>query len=165
MLLIYTGNGKGKTSSCVGQCIRAIGQGLEVFFVQLMKSNTGAGEQKFLQSILSEKMYIGGLGFFLKEEDREKHREAVLTSLKYIHENIDKAEMFIIDECLYALKSGLITKEEVLEIIEKCKDKHLVLSGRNLPDWLEEKADIVSEIQEIKHCCKKGVPATKGIEF
>lgn len=165
MLLIYTGNGKGKTSACIGQAIRAYGQDLRVVFAHLMKSDQGTGEQKFLKNLLKEQYYIGGLGFFRHEEDRLKHTKTAKDTLLWCETKIDTADMLILDECLYALQAELITREDIEQIIDLCKDKHLVLSGRGLPEWLKDRADTVSEINEIKHACKQGVPATKGIEF
>ncbi len=165
MLVIYTGNGKGKTSASVGQAIRAIGNDLKVYFAQFMKSDQEAGEQQLLKTLLKDRMYIGGAGFFLKEEDRPVHREAALKVIDFFNAKVQDADMFILDESLYALNANLITTEELVEIIEKCQDKHLVLSGRNLPDWLKDKADIVSEIMEIKHVYQKNIGATKGIEY
>ncbi len=167
MIIIYTGNGKGKTSACVGQAIRAHGNALHVCFAQFMKSDQQTGEQKFLQRLLKEDFFIGGKGFFTKEEQRAEHRAAAVRVLTWAQEKSSTADMLILDECLYALKSGLVTQEEVTELIRLCNDTkvHLVLSGRGLPEWLTNLADIVSEIADIKHACKKGVPATIGIEF
>lgn len=167
MIIIYTGNGKGKTSSSLGQCIRAYGNNISVCFIQFMKSDVNAGEQKFLKELLKEKYYIGGKGFFRKEEERVKHRQAVLDTLSYIDRIKDDCQMLILDEILYAYKAELITKEEIEKLLSYCNEnqKHIVLSGRYAPDWLIEQADIVSEIQEVKHACQKGIPAQRGIEF
>jgi cob(I)alamin adenosyltransferase len=81
MILIYTGNGKGKTSACVGQALRALGQGLRVAFGQFMKKEGVGGEQLVLAQLLGEKFRAGGLGFLRVEEDRPKHREAALHTL------------------------------------------------------------------------------------
>ncbi len=167
MIIVYTGNGKGKTSASVGQAIRALGNGIPLCFVQFMKSDVQAGEQIFLQQLLQDNLYIGGKGFFRKEEERPKHREAVLACLKWIETKKELFSMLVCDEILYAYHAKLISKEEIENLISFCSanKKHLVLSGRYAPDWLMEQADIVSEIQEIKHACTKGVPAQKGIEF
>lgn len=170
MLIIYTGNGKGKTSASVGQCIRAHGQKMRVCFGQFMKSNKGTGEQVFLESLLGEDFYIGGIGFFLKEEDRADHEKAAKDTLAWVHKKINeekKLEMIVLDEALYALGSKLITQEEIENLIKICEEQaiHLVLSGRGAPVWLIEKADTVSEIAVVKHACEKGVGAIKGIEF
>lgn len=165
MIIIYTGNGKGKTSASVGQAIRAHGQNMTVCFAQFMKSDQKTGEQEFLKTLLKDNFYIGGIGFFKKEEERPRHRAAAEKVLAWVNEHANKADMIILDESLYALKANLITQEELENIMNLCKEKHLVLSGRGLTEWLTEKADIVSEINEVKHACHKGTPATKGIEF
>ncbi len=167
MIIIYTGNGKGKTSASIGQTVRAYGNGMNVCFVQFMKSNIKAGEQLFLRNILQNNYHIGGKGFFRKEEDRPIHRKAALACLQWLDEHKERADMLVCDEILYAFHAGLVQREEIEKLLGYCKEhsKHLVLSGRYAPEWLIEKADIVSEICEIKHACKQGVPAQKGIEF
>lgn len=167
MIIIYTGNGKGKTSATVGQALRAYGNDLPLCFVQFMKSNVQAGEQIALQALLKDNFYIGGCGFFRNEADREKHRQAVLNCLAWLETKKEQAAMLFCDEILYAYHAKLISQEEIENLITYCNNnqKHLVLSGRYAPDWLIEQADIVSEIQEIKHACTKGVKAQKGIEF
>ncbi len=167
LVLVYTGNGKGKTSACVGQSIRAIGQGMQVSFLQFMKRNQEAGEQVMLQKLLEENFYAAGLGFFRKEEERKEHRQAALNGLKWAYERIDKMDMLILDESLYALDAGLIEQHEVEHIIIKaCEcNTHLVLSGRNAPQWLIDKAHLVTEMQEIKHPWQQGIKASKGIEY
>lgn len=167
MIIVYTGNGKGKTSASIGQAIRAYGNGMKICFVQFMKSNVNAGEQQFLQKLLQNAYYIGGKGFFRKEEDRPLHREAAAGCLQWLDKQKEQADMIICDEILYAYHAGLVSEEEIMRLMVYCNDngKHLVLSGRYAPDWLIAQADIVSEIQEIKHACRQGIPAQKGIEF
>lgn len=167
MILIYTGNGKGKTSACVGQAIRAMGQNLVVVFVQFMKKDNQAGEQLLLHKLLGDKFFAGGCGFFQKEEDRDKHREYAVKVCDFVIKNIAIANMIILDESIYALSAGLITRSEIENMISKAQEHnvHLVFSGRNTPDWLIENADLVTEMMEIKHPWQKGVIATKGIEF
>lgn len=167
MIIVYTGNGKGKTSATVGQAIRAYGNGMPLCFAQFMKSNVQAGEQIALQKLLQDNFYIGGIGFFRNEKEREKHRQAALAALAWLETQKEQAVMLCCDEILYACHAKLIAREEIENLIAYCNthQKHLVLSGRYAPDWLIEQADIVSEIQEIKHACTKGVKAQKGIEF
>ncbi len=168
MLIVYAGNGKGKTSACVGQAIRAHAHQIHVSFAQFMKSDKQTGEQIFLQNLLQDDFFIGGKGFFTSEEQRPEHRIAAKNVLAFAHKQIaQKTQMLILDESLYALKKELILQAELEELISICKAKevHLVLSGRGLPEWLTALADIVSEIADIKHACKLGVAPTKGIEF
>ncbi|MFI3270647.1 MAG: cob(I)yrinic acid a,c-diamide adenosyltransferase [Pseudomonadota bacterium] len=188
MIIIYTGNGKGKTSASVGQAIRAYGQGLSVGFCQFMKSDVQAGEQKILAELLGTTFHIGGCGFFRKEEDRPKHRAKALETLAWVHHQLANLDLIVLDESLYALRSGLLMREEIEALIdateairqERSQQKseeneghkatcdgqiHLVFSGRDAPDWLIERAHTVSVIQEEKHAWKAGIKATRGIEF
>lgn len=168
MLLVYTGNGKGKTSASTGQAIRAHGQGFRVYFVQFMKSDVQAGEQRLLPEILGkDHFFTGGCGFFRNEKDRPKHREKAEATLAWCYSVLPNADMLVADEMLYALGQCLITREELEALIDACAaaNVHLVVSGRGLPEWLEEKADLVTEMREIKHPWQSGIAATKGVEF
>ncbi len=167
MLLVYTGNGKGKTSACIGQAVRALGQDLRVAFAQCMKSNTQAGEQRLLASLLGELFYVGGLGFFRDEATRPAHREAALATIAWAQERLATLDMVVLDESLYALKAGLITQEELTAFIDEAQvqETHVVLSGRGAPQWLVDKAHLVTEMQEIKHHWQQGIQASRGIEF
>ena len=170
MLLVYTGNGKGKTSASLGQCVRAVGGGLSVIFVQFMKKDHVAGEQKVLSTLPGVRWYAGGKGFFRKESQRDDHRAAAEETYLWTLDQLEKPEpchMLIMDECLYALGAGLLTREEVQRVIDltAARGIHLVLSGRGLPDWLKEQAQLVTEMREIKHPIHQGISAAKGIEY
>lgn len=167
MLLIYTGNGKGKTSASVGQAIRAHGRGLVVAFGQFMKRPEQAGEQKVLADLLGDLFRAGGLGFFRNEDSREKHRLAARELLQWAEGLLASVDMLVLDECLYALGNGLLLPEEVKDLTAKSGEAgvHLVLSGRGLPDWLEERADLVTEMTEVKHPYANGRQAAPGIEY
>ena len=167
MILVYTGNGKGKTSACVGQAVRAHGQGLRVAFGQFMKRPGQAGEQRVLESLLQDAFMAGGRGFFRKEEDRPEHREAAEQLLRWAEERMPACDMLVLDEALYAFGSGLVTRQELERLMALARelDMHLVLSGRGLPDWLRTGADLVTEMGEVKHPYQQGVKAGKGIEF
>ena len=167
MLLIYTGNGKGKTSASVGQAIRAHGQGLTVAFGQFMKRPGQAGEQKVLSIMLENRFFAGGPGFFRDGEEREKHRGAALEVLRWAEDMLASADMVVLDEILYAHGYGLISEEELRSLTEKARaaGAHLVLSGRGLPAWLEQEADLVTEMTEKKHHFGQGRQAAPGIEF
>jgi cob(I)alamin adenosyltransferase len=167
MILIYTGNGKGKTSACVGQAIRAIGQGLRVAFAQFMKKEGAAGEQLVLYQLLGEKFRAGGRGFLRVEEDRSRHREAALNTLNWAFDMLPHVDMLVLDEILYALGAGILLPEEVHGLTDKARHCgiHLVLSGRGLPEWLEAEADLITTMEEHKHPWQQGHAATRGIEF
>lgn len=167
MLLIYTGNGKGKTSATVGQAVRAMGQGMKVAFAQFMKSDVRAGEQSLLERELGDDFLIGGCGFYRNKAEREKHREAALKVLSWAEKRSQGYDMLLLDEALYAMKAGILTEDELKKLITLCRASgtHLVLSGRGAPDWLMAEADMVTETTPLKHHAQAGIKAQKGIEF
>jgi cob(I)alamin adenosyltransferase len=167
MILVYTGNGKGKTSASVGQAIRAHGQGLRVAFGQFMKRPAQAGEQIVLAELLGQRFFANGPGFFRNEKNRQEQREAAVSLLAWAEDMLAAVDMLILDESLYALAHDLLLPEEIDRLAEKASRTgvHLVLSGRKLPDWLKEKADLVTEMVEKKHPFAKGCQALPGIEF
>jgi len=166
MLLIYTGNGKGKSSACIGQCIRAYGHKERVAYIQMMKSLTSTGEQIALSQILGSDFHVGGAGFFRHEDQRLEHELAANAALTWAYERLGYF-MIVIDEAIYALNKGLINQETLTAFLDAAHEKttHVVLSGRDSPTWLEERADLVTSMQEIKHPWQKGIKATRGIEF
>ncbi|MBO4301561.1 MAG: cob(I)yrinic acid a,c-diamide adenosyltransferase [Desulfovibrio sp.] len=167
MIVVYTGDGKGKTCACVGQSLRALGQGMAVAFGQFMKRDGQAGEQRLLKRLLGRHFFAGGLGFLRHDEDRKAHREAALSVLDWARDRLIEVDMLVLDETLYALKAGIVLRKEVEELIADARQKgcHLVLSGRNAPDWLVEEADLVTSMTEIKHPWRHGVRAAQGMEF
>ena len=167
MLLIYTGNGKGKTSACVGQAVRALGQRLRVAFGQFMKRADQAGEQEMLSELLGANFLASGAGFY-RQAQFEKHRAKAEELLLWAGERLDHGvDMLILDEAIYALNHGLLLEDELRGLITRCRDegRHLVLSGRGAPAWMVEQADIVSDITEVKHVYANGGQARPGIEF
>lgn len=167
MIIVYTGNGKGKTCASVGQTVRALGQNMRVGFAQFMKQDGQAGEQKMLKTLLGDNFLAGGRGFLRKAEQRQKHREAVLVTLRWATERLPHVDMLVLDESLYALSAEILLREELEDLLHQARERdiHVVLSGRNIPDWLKASADLVTEMGEIKHPWQQGIAATVGIEF
>ncbi len=167
MILIYTGPGKGKTSACAGQTLRALGRGLRVAFGQFIKKDGQAGEQAILAQLLGEHFFAGGRGFVREAKDRAEHREAALRTLDWARNLLPELDMLVLDEILYALGAELLTPDEVRALMEEAGrcNVHLVFSGRGLPDWLAEAADLITEMEERKHPWRKGQGALPGIEF
>lgn len=167
MIMVYTGNGKGKTCACVGQAMRALGRGMAVAVGQFMKRDGQAGEQRMLAQCLGQRFLAGGEGFLRREEDRPAHRAAALRVLEWARARLPEVEMLILDETLYALDAGILHREEVETLMASARaaHRHLVLSGRNAPDWLVREADLVTEMGEVKHPWRAGVKAAPGIEF
>ena len=176
MIIVYTGNGKGKTSACVGQALRARGQNFHVAFAQFMKSHGVAGEQRLLAEMLGDAYFCNGRGFYRgRAEEFAAHRAAVQETLAWAQERLTApppagpyaGRMLILDEALYALGHGLLLESELRGVMDLCRaqDIHLVLSGRGLPGWLEREADLISDITERKHPMQSGGKAMPGIEF
>ncbi len=167
MILVYTGDGKGKTSACVGQTVRALGQNMVVAFGQFMKRDGQAGEQAMLARLLEERFFAGGLGFLRTDAERPAHREAALRMLDWARGQLEQADMLVLDETLYALSAGILGQQELEELmaLARTNDCHLVLSGRSAPEWLVDAADLVTSMTEIKHPWRTGVKAAPGIEF
>lgn len=165
LILVYTGDGKGKTSACIGQAMRAFGQGLSVTFAQFIKRPDIAGEQKILSRLLGESFRAGGLGFVKPETERECHARAARELLDWLA--MHPAQLTVLDEAIYALNYGILDKDSLMPFIDKSHGSgfHLVLSGRGAPGWLCGMAHIVTEMRSVKHMYENGVTAIPGIEF
>ncbi|AGW14905.1 cob(I)yrinic acid a,c-diamide adenosyltransferase [Megalodesulfovibrio gigas] len=169
LVLVYTGDGKGKTSAALGQVVRALGHGHQVLFCQCMKRPDAAGEQRLLAALPGVDFLAGGLGFFRNEADRPRHRHAALDVLAWAADRLRRSPCFllVVDEALYALDAGLVTREELESLLTLAGERgaHTVLTGRNCPPWLEERADLVSEVVCRKHPYAQGIPAVEGLDF
>lgn len=167
MIHVYTGNGKGKTTAAVGLTVRAIGNGFKVLFIQFIKgAYTGEIEilQKFPELI---EIYRCSTGFVYGSPEQSQI-EVVKNCLKDIEEKIKTKhyEMIVLDEFTVAINLGLISYEEAERIIQlKPENSELIITGRNAPEWLIEKADLVTEMRKVKHYFDIGVNARRGIEY
>lgn len=166
---VYTGDGKGKTTAALGLALRAVGRGLKVCFFQFIKGGGPYGEQ-LIEGRLEPFFTIiqtGRPGWVnLKDitEDRRLAQEAFL-QVKDMMTSGDY-DLFICDEINGAVGFGLIDVEQVLELISlKPETVELILTGRNADERVIDAADLVTEMREIKHYYKAGVPARNGIEM
>jgi len=168
LTVVYTGEGKGKTSACVGQAVRALGQGLKVAFAQFLKRPHQAGEQRMLADLLGPGFYAGGLGFLRRQENFAAHQAAAQKTLAWARAQLSAGcQMLILDEAIYALGYGLVDQAALESLLDDAARAscHVVLSGRGAPPWLVARAHIVSEIHALRHAYAEGIPAQAGIEF
>ncbi len=168
MIVVYTGDGKGKTSAALGQILRALGHGLRVACAQFMKRDDVAGEQRFLATHLGDDFLVGGLGFFRDHQDRTRHREAALSTLVWASSKVAAdVQVLVLDEVLYALGAGVLEQKELQALLDRARERnvHLVLTGRGLPEWLGRQADLITEMLPVKHPFNQGQGALKGIDF
>jgi cob(I)alamin adenosyltransferase len=165
---VYTGTGKGKTTAALGLALRAVGKGLKVYMIQFMKGDIEYGEITTAKKMENfEIVQIGRPDFVDKSNPAEIDIKLAHDALDHAREIIgsNKYDIVILDEINVAMDWKLIETEKVLELI-KSKPDHieLVLTGRYAPQEIIEIADLVTEMQEIKHPYNDGVEARNGIE-
>jgi len=173
MIYIFTGNGKGKTTSSIGQAIRSLGQGKKILMIQFIKSEKWeTGEEKIIKKLEPDfKLIKGGEGFVGIMGDNfpiKVHKEAAKKTLKIAEKEIfrKRFDLIILDEINVAISLKLIPLKKVLSIIKKVpSDIDLILTGRGADKKLIEMADLVTEFREIKHPFQKGILGTKGREY
>ena len=164
---VYTGNGKGKTTAALGLCLRAVGAGYRVYIAQFMK----AGDYSELRALqrLGDQVTLEqfGSGRFVRgtpsEEDRQKARKGLQSALTALKGG--GYQMVILDECLVALNQGLLSMDELQSILDlRPPAVELILTGRHAPSHVTAQADLVTEMQEVKHYFHQGIMARDGIE-
>ena len=170
LVLVYTGNGKGKTTAALGLALRAWGQGLRVLMLQFLKGRWETGELKAAEKMDGFEVRPLGEGFVRLGDEAAlpKHRAAAQRAFAEAWGAVTGGgyDMIILDEVFYAVKFGFITVEDVLNLMaKKPPEMHLVLTGRDVPAAVVERADLVTEMREIKHPYAQGVKAQKGIEY
>ena len=170
LILLFTGNGKGKTTAALGQVFRAAGHGFKVAIIQFIKNLENTGEIKTAKKIFADhlEMYPMGSGFTWDAKDREELRQAAEKGWELAREKIESGKycMVILDELTYALNYGLLDQDAVIDFLRQKPEKlHIIITGRDASDKLIALADLVTEMREIKHPYQKGIKAMKGIEF
>ena len=171
LLIIYTGNGKGKTTAALGMVVRAIGYNWRMLMVQFIKGDWMYGELEGYKKLLPNfELKCMGKGFVrIMGDDKpiEDHIKAAQDALEYVRNNMDKNyDLIILDEVNVAIKEGLLTVKDVLSIVKsRPKYLHMILTGRNAPRKLMEVADLITEMKEIKHPFKLGVLAQPGVDY
>lgn len=168
LVIVNTGKGKGKTTAALGLLLRAWGQGMRVIMFQFIKAQTGNwGEIKAARKIGVEIVPLGD-GFTWMSKDIDHDRALARTCWERCRAAIQSGEydVVILDEMTYCFKFGWLDIEEVLGVLRgRRADQHVVITGRDAPSELIEYADLVTEMQVVKHPYKSGVKAQKGIEF
>ncbi len=172
LLLVYTGNGKGKTTAALGLCVRAVGYKWNICLVQFVKGSWKYGELKGIKElepwVESHVVGEGFVGIIDDTKDIKVHQQAAREGLALAVEKMrsGKFPLVILDELSVALSLNLVNREEVEALLEaKDEEQNLVITGRDAPDWLIERADLVTEMKEIKHPFQAGIEAQKGIDW
>lgn len=173
LTLVYTGDGKGKTTAALGIAIRATGSGKKVLMIQFIKSpDRSTGEKTMFEKIGIE-MHQLGIGFTWTKTP-EEHREALRKAWAFTKEKVYSGDydVVILDELNNALAIDSFPIDDVLplaEVLELIKNRnenlHLIITGRSARQEIIDAADLVTEMKEIKHYYQDGIPAVKGIEY
>jgi cob(I)alamin adenosyltransferase len=168
LVIVNTGNGKGKTTAALGLLFRAWGRGMKVVMLQFIKAKTGNwGEVRAAKKLGIEMVPLGD-GFTWDSKNIEQDRALAQAGWAQCRQRIESGEyqMVILDEMTYCLRFGWIDTAEVLEVLRnRPAGVHVVITGRDAPAELIEFADIVTEMREVKHPYHEGVRAQPGIEF
>jgi cob(I)alamin adenosyltransferase len=176
LIIVVTGEGKGKTTSALGLAFRALGNGLRVFIVQFIKGKWKTGEKKLADLLRAHRDELGldvemrpmGDGFTWLTQNRAQDiattREIWEVSKRAITSN--QYDLIILDEINIVMKYGCLEPQEVISFLKSRDPKlHVVLTGRGAPPEICALADMVSEITAVKHHYKAGIKAQQGIEF
>lgn len=170
LIMLYTGNGKGKTTAALGLGLRAVGHGHKVKMLQFMKGPGHVyGETIAIRRYLPgfEIEQVGLDAFVKKGSPKPEEIVAAEKGLRAAREALDgRYDLVILDEVNVAVDFGLLRLEDVIDAVRsRAPQVDVVLTGRYAPQELIDMADMVSEVREIKHHYKKGIAAQKGIEF
>ena len=164
---VYTGDGKGKTTAAIGLAIRALGAGWRVFIAQFLKSGEYIEHKALAQ--FSEHLTIKtyGRNVFIKGEPEEQDRRLAQEAYQEIAEIVasERYRLMILDEANVAVHYGLITVDQILDLIDrKAEGVELLITGRHAHSRLIESADLVTEMRAVKHYFDRGIKARVGVE-
>jgi len=169
LLLVITGNGKGKSSSGFGMVARALGHGMKIGVVQFIKGAFSTGEEKFFRRFPDDVDYhVVGDGFTWETQNLEQDIASAERGWSICKEMLSNPDldMVLLDELNIVLAMGYLDTGKVLaDLAERPDMKHVIITGRDAPDALIEAADTVSRIEDVKHAFRAGIKAQKGIEL
>jgi len=171
LIQVYTGAGKGKSTAAIGQAARAAGHGFKVGFVTFFKDPEafGYGEYKSLEKLGIKTFHFAKKHpHFYKELNLDDVRQECSRGLEFIKGLFQDPswDMLALDEINIAVRDGFLKEEEVLSLLETKPEKlELVLTGRGVTEKIKEKADLVSEVREVKHPYSQGIKSREGIEY
>ena len=169
LVIVHTGKGKGKSTAAFGMIFRAIGNGMKVGVVQFVKGKWGTGERKVLEAFPDQvEMATMGEGFTWETQDRQRDIAAARAAWDKAKAMImdEKLDMVLLDELNIVLRYEYLALDEIIGTLKtKPQMKHVIITGRNAKDELIEIADLVTEMEMVKHPFRSGVKAQIGVEF
>ena len=169
VLILLTGDGKGKTSSAFGMIMRALGYGYRVGVVQFIKGEQLSGEELFLKDVLPQvDFYQMGTGFTWDTQDRARDIEAAEKTWSVVEPMLSdhSYHLGILDEITYMLSFKYLDEERVVNALTaRPRNQSVVLTGRGGGTAIREIADTVSEVKEVRHAYNSGIKARRGVDF
>ena len=171
LLMVHTGNGKGKTTCALGLMMRAAGQGLRCCMIQFMKSRNDRYGEHVSAEKLGIEVHTMGDGFTWDTKNPEQDRETARETWNLCVEKLRSGDydLIVFDELVYCLSYGFLPVDEIIGELEQARAEqpalHIVVTGRDAPKELCAAADLVTEMTEVKHPFQEGIRAQRGIEF
>ncbi len=169
LLMVHTGKGKGKTTAAMGLVVRAVGNGMKVCIIQFVKGVWNTGERHVLEKFPDQVvMKAMGEGFTWDTQDRERDIAAATAAWAFAKEAIadPQYQMVLLDELNIVMRYDYLPLEDIVSTLaNKPEDKHVIVTGRNAKQEVIEIADMVTEMEMVKHHFRDGVKAQTGIEF
>jgi len=168
VLLVHTGNGKGKSTSAFGVLARALGHGMHAGVVQFVKSPGSTGEERFFAQQPNVAFHATGDGFTWETQNRDQDIATARKGWDLAKDMLanDQLDLVILDELNIILKLHYLGVDEVLEAVQQRPPRqHVIITGRGAPAELIEAADTVTEMKLIKHAFKNGIKAQPGVEY
>jgi len=171
LLIVHTGNGKGKTTAALGLLMRAAGRGLNCCMIQFMKSRNDRYGEHVAAEKLGIEVHTMGDGFTWDTKNPDQDRQTARATWQLCVEKLRSGDydLIVFDELVYVLSYKMLLVEEVVEEFRAVREAqpalHIVVTGRGAPEQLIAQADLVTEMREIKHPFTAGIKAQQGIEF
>jgi cob(I)alamin adenosyltransferase len=167
LLVINTGNVKGKTTAAIGTAFRALGHGMRVAVIQFIKGRWRTGERKFGEQTENLIWLTMGNGCTLRSANRSRDHDAARSAWEKAQEFLhhEKLDLLILDEILYAISLDFVSSAEVIAALKVRRPDLHVVTGRSAPAELIEIADLVTEMRAIKHPLEKGLTGQIGLDF
>jgi len=168
LLLVLTGNGKGKSSSAFGMLARALGHGMRVGVAQFIKGRSDTGEEAFFRRQPGVVWHVLGEGFTWETQNLDRDTETARCGWVVVQDMLadTSLDLIVLDELTYPLKFGWLDTNSVLaDLKARPTMQHVVITGRGAPKILTEAADTVTELADIKHAFRAGVQAQPGIDL
>lgn len=168
LLLVLTGNGKGKSSSAFGMVGRSLGHGMKVGVCQFLKSRTDTGEEAFFSRDPNVAWHVLGDGFTWETQNREQDIATSLRGWAVAQQMLadPSYDLVVLDELTYLLNYGYLDADQVLDTLAaRPLMQHVVVTGRAASEALRDLADTVSEIADVKHAYRDGITAQQGIDL